>query len=713
MVKTLPGNPIPLGASWDGQGVNFAIYSETASKVELCLFDEKDPKKETGHIFLHEVEGYTWHVYLPELKPGTLYGYRVHGPYEPGNGLRFNPAKLLLDPYAKAIQGYVNWQAPVFSYQLGHPDADLSLNDLDDAWGVPKSVVISPYFPWEDTPAPRTPWHRTVIYEAHVKGMTIKHPGIPPEQRGTYAGLGSTIMIKYLQELGITAVELMPIHDFLDDKHPVDRGLRNYWGYNTTNYFSPTARYSSSGDSGGQVTEFKQMVKALHKAGIEVILDVVFNHTSEGNHLGPTICYRGIDNPTYYVLAKDRRYYFDYTGTGNSLHMHHPQVLKMVTDSLRYWVSEMHVDGFRFDLASTLARALHEIDMLSAFFDIIYQDPVLSAVKLIAEPWDIGDGGYQVGKFPVLWTEWNGKYRDTMRHFWKGDNGQISDLGTRLTGSSDLYQGTGRGPYASINFITAHDGFTLNDLVSYNQKHNEANGEENRDGMDNNISWNCGAEGSTDDPAILELREKQKRSFLATLMLSEGVPMLHGGDELSRTQRGNNNAYCQDNALTWYNWDLDERKKKLLEYTQHLIKLRHEHPVLRRRKYFWGRPIYGAKLEDIIWLRCDGNRMSDEDWGASWSQCLAVFLSGKTTDEIDLEGNPVFDDSLMLILNSHHEPVQFKIPEWLDKNAWEILIDTKVPDIPTNWPHVRAGSIYEVTERSLVLLCHPRNGKEP
>jgi glycogen operon protein len=608
MIKVLPGKPSPLGASWDGEGINFAIYSENATRVELCLFDADNPENEKQRLGLEEVEGNTWHIYLAGEEPGLLYGYRMDGPYEPARGLRFNPAKLLIDPYAKAIAGSVNWQAPVFSYQPGHEDSDVSGDDRDDAWGMPKGVVINPFFPWGDTPAPRVPWHRTVIYETHVRGFTKKHPDIPPEQQGTYAGMASPAIIKYFQELGITAVELMPVHDFLDDKHLVDSGLRHYWGYNTTNYFSPAAKYSGSGDRGGQINEFKSMVKALHKAGIEVILDVVFNHTSEGNHLGPTLSFRGIDNPTYYVLADDRRYYYDFTGTGNSLNVLHPQVLRLIMDSLRYWVSEMHVDGFRFDLAATLARELHEFNRLSGFFDIIYQDPILSNIKLIAEPWDLGPGGYLVGKFPVLWTEWNGEYRDTVRKYWKGDDGQVSRLGYRLTGSSDLYQGTGKGPYASINFITAHDGFSLNDLVSYDNKHNEANGEDNKDGTDNNISWNCGVEGETDDPAINELREKQKRNFLATLFLSQGVPMMMGGDEISRTKNGNNNTYCQDNELSWNNWDLTPRNVSLLNFTRDLIRLRREHPVLRRRKYFWSRPIHGTAIRDLIWLRCDGKR---------------------------------------------------------------------------------------------------------
>lgn len=708
MIKVLHGKPSPLGATWDGEGVNFAIYSENATKIELCLFDSKDPGKEIQRFTIEEVEGNTWHIYLVGAKPELLYGYRVYGPYEPEKGLRFNPAKLLIDPYAKAIQGSVNWQSPVFGYQLGHEDGDLSRNDEDDAWGMPKGVVINPFFPWDDVPAPHIPWSRTVIYETHVRGLTMKHPAIPPELRGTYAGVASPAMIKYLQTLGITAVELMPVHDFPDDKHLVDRGLHNYWGYNTTNYFSPTAKYSSAGDRGEQVTEFKTMVKALHKAGIEVILDVVFNHTSEGSRFGPTLSFRGIDNPTYYVLTEDKRYYYDYTGTGNSLNVRHPQVLRLIMDSLRYWVLEMHVDGFRFDLAATLARELHEFDRLSGFFDIIYQDPVLSNIKLIAEPWDLGPGGYLVGKFPILWTEWNGEYRDTVRRYWKGDDGFVSGLGNRLTGSSDLYQGTGKGPYASINFMTAHDGFTLNDLVSYNQKHNEANLEDNRDGTDNNMSWNCGAEGPTDDPAVNELRERQKRNFLATLFLSQGVPMLLGGDEISLTKNGNNNSYCQDNEISWYNWELDEKSKNLLEFTRSLIRLRRDHPVLRRRKYFWGRPIFGAAVRDLLWLRCDGQEMTDEDWNTSWMQCLGLFISGKLTDEVDIEGLTLPDDSLLIILNAHHQEISFALPDGIFKGTWEVVIDTSSDRLPPGYRPVKGGEVYRVPERSLVLLRQAR-----
>ena len=703
--KVLPGKPYPLGSNWDGKGVNFAIFSETATKVELCLFEESAARTERERISFREVTGHVWHAYIPELHPGQTYGYRIHGPYEPEAGLRFNPAKLVIDPYTKAISGRVNWEAPVFGYQLGHQDADLALNDQDDAWGMPRCVVIDPSFDWGNDSPPRTPWYKTVIYEVHVKGFSARQPEVAPEQRGTYAGLVSPPMLEYLKSLGITAVELMPVHDFLDDKRLVDRGLHNYWGYNTTNYFSPAALYSSSGDTGGQINEFKAMVKALHSVGIEVILDVVYNHTSEGSELGPTLSFRGIDNPAYYRLVEDKpRYYIDYTGTGNCLNVRHPQVLKLIMDSLRYWVQEIHVDGFRFDLAATLARELHEVDRLSAFFDIIHQDPVISRVKLIAEPWDVGEGGYQVGNFPVLWTEWNGKYRDDIRRFWREDEHQIDELGYRLTGSSDLYQEDGRRPYASINFITAHDGFTLHDLVSYNEKHNEANGEENRDGTSNNISWNCGAEGPTDNAGIIELRERQKRNFLATLFLSQGVPMLCGGDEIGHSQMGNNNAYCHDNELSWYDWDLDDRRKKLLKFTKCLTKIRHEHPVLRRRKFFHGRPIRGKGIKDIMWLRPDGKEMTDEDWDSPWIHCIGMLLIGKVPEEIDENGESLNDDDFFVIQNSYHEPISFNISTPLPGIKWEVLIDTNVLDVTVGQSAVNSGEPIEIAARSCVLL---------
>ncbi len=704
-VKILPGKPYPLGATWDGEGVNFAIYSENAEKVELCLFDEADSKTERERVAFREVTGHVWHAYLPDIKPGQLYGYRIHGTYEPKEGLRFNPAKLLIDPYAIAICGKVNWDAPVFSYQIGHADADLSFDDQDDAWGMPKCVVIDPSFNWEGDRSPRTPWHKTIIYEVHVKGITARHPDVPQEQRGTYTGLASPPVLEYLKSLGITAVELLPIHDFLDDKHLVEHGLRNYWGYNTTNFFAPTALYSSSGDTGGQVTEFKEMVKALHKAGIEVILDVVYNHTPEGNELGPTLSFRGIDNPTYYRLVEDdKRRYMDYTGTGNSPNMRHPQVLKLIMDSLRYWVQEMHVDGFRFDLAATLARELHDVDRLSAFFDIIHQDPVISRVKLIAEPWDVGEGGYQVGNFPVLWTEWNGKYRDAVRKFWRGDDGQVAEIAYRLAGSSDLYEDTGRRPYASINFVVAHDGFTLHDLVSYNEKHNEGNCEDSRDGMNDNLAWNCGVEGPTDNQDIIKLREQQKRNFLATLFLSQGVPMLYGGDEISRSQNGNNNAYCQDNEISWHDWELDENRKALLAFVKGLIQLRHEHPVLRRRKFFQGRSIRGADIKDIMWLRADGEEMSDEDWKSSWIRCIGMLMSGETSDEFDEKGQGVKDDTLLVLLNSYHEPVSFSLPVPVADVKWQVILDTTTSGLASGEQIMNGKQPLEIAGRSVVML---------
>ncbi len=605
----LPGKPYPLGATWDGTGVNFALYSENATKVELCLYDGRS-RRESDRIQLPEQTAFVWHGYVPNLQPGQLYGYRVHGPWEPARGLRFNPAKLLIDPYAKAVAGRIDWDKPIFPYRFGGENSDLVIDRRDSASGMPKGIVTSPYFDWEHDRPPRIPLSDSIIYEVHVRGFSMLNEQIQPELRGTYAGLASPAALKYLNRLGVTSVELMPVHQFVHDKVLVDRGLRNYWGYNTLNYFSPESQYCSSGDQGSQVPEFKAMVKALHREGIEVILDVVYNHTAEGNQLGPMLSFRGIDNPTYYKLVPDnQRYYMDYTGTGNSLNVRHPQVLKLIMDSLRYWVTEMHVDGFRFDLAATLARELHDVDRLSAFFDIIHQDPIISQVKLIAEPWDVGNGGYQVGNFPVLWAEWNGKYRDTVRRYWKGDEGQLSDLGYRFTGSSDLYQNDGRRPNASINFVTAHDGFSLEDLVSYNDKHNEANGENNQDGANDNNSWNMGAEGPTDNPDILAARERQKRNFLATLLMSQGVPMICGGDELGRTQHGNNNAYCQDNEISWYDWKLDPQKKKLLEFTCKLIEFRKRHPNFRRRRFFQDREVYhpSSKRHRVVSHRWAGN----------------------------------------------------------------------------------------------------------
>jgi len=701
--RALPGKPHPLGATWDGNGVNFALYSEAATGVELCLFDDSGRQQES--IPFTEITGHVWHAYLPDVRPGQLYGYRVHGPYKPAAGQRFNPAKLLIDPYAKAIAGKLNWQAPVFGYKRRSRDSDLSRDDSDDAWGVPKCVVIDPSFDWQGDAPPAIPWHRTVIYETHVKGFTIRHPELEAKVRGTYTGLVSPPMLDYLRSLGITAVELMPVHDFLGTKSLVDRGLSNYWGYNTTSFFSPSAKYSGSGDRGGQVKEFKAMVKMLHSAGIEVILDVVYNHTSESDELGPTLSFRGIDNLTYYRHDPGRkRYYVDYTGTGNSLNVPHPQVLKLVMDSLRYWVLEMHVDGFRFDLASTLARELHDVDRLSSFFNIIHNDPVISQVKLIAEPWDLGEGGYQLGNFPVLWTEWNGKYRDALRRFWKADEGLLAELGYRLTGSSDLYQRAGRSPYASINFITAHDGFTLHDLVSYNRKHNKANGEGNRDGANDNFSWNCGVEGPTDDLNIIELRERQKRNFLATLFLSQGVPMLCGGDELGRTQRGNNNAYCQDNDISWYDWNLDDKKRALLEYTKRLIQIRRDHPILRRSKFFQGRPVLGSGIKDIMWLRPDGQEMTSEDWKSSQVRCVGVFLAGTVPGEVNEKGEPMADDDLLLLLNPDNKEVDFTGPVLEQAAQWEVILDTGTSEVTPPKRVLRGGEKLKVSERSALLL---------
>jgi glycogen operon protein len=696
-----------LGATWDGAGVNFSLFSENATKVELCLFSGAPAQRET-RIAMKEQTHQVWHLYLPEARPGQLYGYRVYGAFEPKEGHRFNPAKLLLDPYAKAITGTVRWSDALFGYTIGHPDQDLSRDEDDSAAGMPKCVVIDPAFSWGNDAPPATPWHKTLIYELHVKGFTMRHPGVPPELRGTYAALTCPAVIDYLKALGISAVELMPVHQFIADKHLEDRSLTNYWGYNSIGFLAPDARYASSGVTGEQVAEFKSTVRALHREGIEVILDVVYNHTGEGNHLGPTLCFRGIDNASYYRLVEnDRRYYMDYTGCGNTLDMTHPRVLQLIMDSLRYWVAEMHVDGFRFDLASTLARELHDVDRLGAFFDIIQQDPVISQVKLIAEPWDLGPGGYQVGNFPVLWAEWNAAYRDTARRFWKGDGGQVGALGFRLTGSSDLYGHNGRLPNASINFVTAHDGFTLHDLVSYNDKHNDANGEENRDGHNENLSWNCGAEGETDDPNVLALRERQKRNFLATLLLSQGVPMLLAGDEIGRTQKGNNNAYCQDNEISWLDWKLDRPRRALLEFTRNVIRLANEHPVLRRRHFFQGRRIRGSEVKDLAWFRPDGKEMSDEDWSNPETRCFALRLAGDAIEEADARGNPIVDDTLLILLNAHHEPIPFTLPAHRRKVRWQVVLDTH--DGKTAHRSMRGGEAYDLKARSLVLLCLPNH----
>ncbi len=663
-----------------GNGVNFALFSEAATSVELCLFDSIEATEENIRIPVTEHTDQVWHVFLPDVRPGQLYGFRVSGPYDPERGLRFNSSKLLLDPYAKAIAGEVNWSDEMFGYVVGGEDEDLTQDFRDDAWGVPKSVVIDSTFDWQGDKKLGVPLHNSVIYEVHVKGFTKLCPDVPEELRGTYAGLGSAAAIDYLKKLGVTAVELLPVQAHIDDKLLIDRGLTNYWGYNTIGFFAPHADYSSSGQLGEQIPEFKSMVRNLHAAGIEVILDVVYNHTVEGNHLGPTLCFRGIDNIAYYRLHPDNpRFYLDFTGTGNTFNLLHPRSLQLVMDSLRYWVLDMHVDGFRFDLASTLARDDEGVNKLHAFFEIIHQDPVLSQVKLIAEPWDVGEGGYQVGNFPVLWAEWNGKYRDTMRSFWKGDEGRIGEMAYRLTGSPDLYQHSGRRPYASINFVTAHDGFTLNDLVSYNEKHNELNGDNNTDGDNNNQSWNCGAEGPTDDPEISELRERQCRNFLTTLFLSQGVPMLPGGDERGRTQNGNNNAYCQDNEISWLNWERDEKQTQLLEFTRKLIQLRRDHPVFRRPKFFQGRRIRGSEIRDVMWFNPGGSEMSEEEWASPFVRCLGMLLSGDTMDVLNFEGEPIRDDTFLLLINAHYEPIPFVLPGQ-EHIEWQLILDTMEAD---------------------------------
>jgi glycogen operon protein len=683
--------------------VNFAIFSEHGTKVELCLYDSIEDKRESRRVVLPEHTDMVWHGYLPDVEPGQLYGYRVHGPYDPGKGHRFNPNKVLLDPYAKAIGRDVQWDDTLFAYKVGDPAGDLSFDERDNGAFCPLASVIDTAFTWGDDRPPRTPWHKTFIYEAHVRGLTMKHPGVPEERRGTYAGLASEAMIQHLHSLGVTAIELLPVHYHLNDRHLVETGRTNYWGYNTLGYFAPHVAYASKQSPRKSVQEFKSMVRSLHAAGIEVILDVVYNHTAEGNHMGPTLSWRGIDNAEYYRLVeKDPRFYMDFSGCGNGLKMVSPRVLQMIMDSLRYWVTEMHVDGFRFDLASTLARELMEVNRLGAFFDIIHQDPILSQVKLIAEPWDVGPGGYQVGNFPVLWTEWNGRYRDTIRRFWKGEGGLVNEVATRLAGSSDLYQDDGRKPYASINFITAHDGFTLQDLVSYDHKHNDANGEDNRDGADDNHSWNCGAEGPTDDKNIIALRERQKRNLIATLFFSEGVPMIVGGDELSHTQHGNNNTYCHDNDLTWLDWDLDERRQKFLEFVRYCADVYKEQPVLQRRKFFLGRAIRGANIKDITFFDNAGNEMSDEAWNTGWIRSLGVRLAGDVINEVDERGEPIVGDTLLLLLNAHWEQIPFVLPRTRTEHVWEMLVDTaERPDLPVVW---KGGQEYPLYGRSLALL---------
>ncbi|MFF2025164.1 glycogen debranching protein GlgX [Streptomyces sp. NPDC058171] len=709
-MQVWPGQAYPLGAAYDGAGTNFAVFSEAAHRIELCLLH--DDGSETA-VELRETDAFVRHAYLPGVMPGQRYGFRAHGPYAPERGVRCNPAKLLLDPYARAVSGAVVWGEEVYGYRFGAPERR---NDLDSARHTMASVVVNPYFDWGDDRPPRTEYHRTVIYEAHVKGLTMSHPALPDELRGTYAALAHPAVLEHLTELGVTALELMPVHQFVNDHRLVDMGLGNYWGYNTIGFFAPHNAYASWGDRGQQVLEFKSAVRALHGAGIEVILDVVYNHTAEGNHLGPTLSFRGLDNASYYRLGESRRHYTDTTGTGNSLLMRSPHVLQLIMDSLRYWVTEMHVDGFRFDLAATLARQFHEVDRLSSFFDLVQQDPVVSRAKLIAEPWDLGEGGYQVGKFPPLWTEWNGKYRDTVRDLWRGEPRRLAEFASRLTGSSDLYQDDGRRPLASINFVTCHDGFTLRDLVSYDAKHNEDNGEDNRDGEDHNRSWNCGVEGETDDPGVRALRERQMRNLVATLMLSQGVPMLSHGDEFARTQQGNNNAYCQDGELSWVRWPAgpggegdpeDELAARQLAFTRAMVWLRRDHPVFRRRRFFRGRPAQDTQdeLSDLVWFTPEGEVMRQRDWSAAQARALSVFLNGDAISEPGPRGEPVRDDSFLLMFNASPEPLDFVVPPD-HGHRWRTVVDTAHPSgvPPRGADGVKAGDRLTLLDRSLVVL---------
>ncbi|MFW9253388.1 glycogen debranching protein GlgX [Corynebacterium amycolatum] len=696
-----PGEPYPLGSTYDGAGTNFALFSDVAEKVELCLISAEG---EETRIALEEVDAHIWHCYIPSIMPGQRYAYRVHGPFDPANGKRCDPNKLLVDPYAKAFDGEFDGHPSLFNYDIH----DHSKRNTEDSLGhTMTSVVINPFFDWGADRAPRTPYNETVIYEAHVKGMTMTHPDIPEELRGTYAGLAHPAIIDYLKDLGVTAIELMPVHQFLQDDHLREKGLSNYWGYNTFGFLAPHQDYSASQKPGGAVSEFKGMVRAFHDAGIEVILDVVYNHTAEGNHMGPTICFRGIDNEAYYRLVEgDRQHYMDYTGTGNSLNVRHPHSLQLIMDSLRYWVSEMHVDGFRFDLASTLAREFHDVDRLSAFFDLVQQDPIVSQVKLIAEPWDVGEGGYQVGNFPPQWTEWNGKYRDTIRDFWRGEPSTLGEFASRITGSSDLYANNDRRPTASINFVTAHDGFTLNDLVSYNEKHNMANGEDNRDGESHNRSWNCGVEGPTDDERILSLRSRQHRNFLTTLLLSQGTPMISHGDEMGRGQKGNNNVYCQDNRLSWVDWNQTRTNSELVEYTHFLTELRAEHPVFRRRRFLRGGPL-GAETDDrdIAWLTYEGRVMTTDDWNFDFGKSLMVWLNGDAITEPDRRGHRIEDDSFLLCFNAHHEDIMFQIPGTEYAHSWEVIIDTaEITGRPTRERIVEPEGELRVPARSTIVL---------
>jgi isoamylase len=707
-VNAYPGNPYPLGATLDRNGVNFALYAENATGVELCLFDKPKGAKETRRITLTERTNHVWHCYVPEIKAGQLYGYRVSGPYEPSKGHRFNPNKLLMDPYARAIAGPIEWDDSLYGYEIGNAQEDLSFSKTDSGPSLPKCVVIDTSFEWEGDQLLKTPHHKTIVYEAHVRGLTKTHPEIPENIRGTYAAIAHPAIISHLKDLGVTAIELMPVHHMIVDRHLREKGLTNYWGYNTIAFFAPETFYSGSGVLGQQVTEFKEMVKALHKVGIEVILDVVYNHTAEGNQKGPTLSFRGIDNASYYRLAENPRYYNDYTGTGNTLNANLPGVLRLMMDSLRYWITEMHVDGFRFDLAATLARELHDVNRLSAFFDIIYQDPVISQVKLIAEPWDVGEGGYQVGKFPPGWMEWNGKFRDCLRDYWRGAESMLGEFALRFTGSPDLYLDGYRTPTASINFITAHDGFTLHDLVSYNEKHNEANGEGNKDGESYNRSWNCGAEGPTENAEIRALRLQQKKNLLTTLFLSQGIPMLLAGDEMGRTQQGNNNAYCQDNEISWLNWS--KADQELLAFTKTLIAIRKKHEVFSRRRWFKGREIKGSGLEDIGWFLPGGEEMNEAHWKNDFAKSLAIYLSGQGIHPLDTKGEQIKDDSFYIIFNAHHEPLDYKLPSVKYSKQWNVLLDTnKKAEDCKKYP---AESVIKVAGRSILLLTSATQHEE-
>ncbi len=707
--QQIAGSPFPRGATFDGRGVNFSLFSEGSESVELCLFDAAGQNE--SRIRIRERTSGVWHLYVPDIQPGQLYGYRVHGPYDPHTGLRFNPSKLLLDPYAKAIGRPLKWADELFAYPLGDPDGDLTPDERDSAPFAPLAAVVDPSFDWSGEKRPAHLPHETIIYEAHVRGMTKLNPDVPEELRGTYAGMACEPVLAHLRALGVTAIELMPVHYFLDDRHLIDKGLCNYWGYNTLGYFAPEPRYASKSSSPIEVLrEFKQMVKDLHNAGFEVILDVVYNHTAEGNHAGPTLSLRGIDNVAYYrTVPNDPRYYMDFTGCGNTLNMLHPCAIQLLMDSLRYWVTEMHIDGFRFDLASALARELKEVDQLGAFFDTIYQDPTLAPAKLIAEPWDLGENGYQVGNFPLGWMEWNGRYRDAVRRFWKGDMGLHSEIATRLAGSADLYETTHRPPSASVNFVTAHDGFTLQDLVSYEHKHNEANGEDNRDGADDNNTWNCGAEGPTEDAAIIELRERQKRNLWCALLLTQGSPMISGGDELSRTQQGNNNAYCQDNELSWYHWDLDDRRKAFLDFAQRVVQYRKQHPNFHRYAFYDHDPDAAHPDKNIVWFRADGKRMGAKDWeNGGWMRTLGMYLNGAAPEIRDSAGNCAEDKDFLILLNAHYQRVPFRISYELYHSGWKVVFDTARPDLAVEEQSVGRNRLVDLAERSFVVLSHDR-----